>query len=43
MMTYGALCHACNVKRKGEISENRGEGDWLDLTDKENVGFKYTT
>jgi hypothetical protein len=32
-----------NKKRKEAIEENVGESDWLDLTDKENPAFKYTT
>jgi len=43
ILGYGAVCHASNKRRAGEISENRGDMDWLDLTDKENISFKYTT
>jgi ACS family allantoate permease-like MFS transporter len=43
ILTYGFLCHRSNQSRASEISENRGDQDWLDLTDKENKSFKYTT
>jgi hypothetical protein len=43
ILAYGFICHTSNKKRAGEISENRGDMDWLDLTDKENTSFKYTT
>ncbi|KKY23939.1 putative allantoate [Phaeomoniella chlamydospora] len=43
IMAYGAICHMSNKKRKGEISEVSGEMDWLDLTDRENKAFMYTT
>ncbi|TVY22577.1 putative transporter [Lachnellula hyalina] len=43
ILGYGAVCHVSNKRRAGEISENRGDMDWLDLTDKENISFKYTT
>lgn len=41
---YGIICHFSNKKR-AEAIEGRmaADRDWLDLTDKENVGFKYTT
>lgn len=42
ILTYGLVCHRDNKKREAEISENV-DRDWLDLTDKENKGFKYTT
>lgn len=41
---YGLLCKYDNKKRRAEIdSMAAAESDWLDLTDKENKGFKYTT
>lgn len=43
ILIYGLLCHRSNQSRAGEISENRGDMDWLDLTDKQNTSFKYTT
>jgi len=43
ILGYGFVCHASNKKRAREISENRGDTDWLDLTDKEKTSFKYTT
>jgi hypothetical protein len=41
---YGIICRFSNKKRT-EAIEGRmaADQDWLDLTDKENVGFKYTT
>jgi hypothetical protein len=38
-----ARCVRSNRARAGQISENKGDIDWLDLTDKENEAFKYTT
>jgi ACS family allantoate permease-like MFS transporter len=43
VLLYGLVCHMDNKKRKEAIEENIGESDWLDLTDKENPAFKYTT
>ncbi|KAH8881764.1 putative allantoate permease [Thozetella sp. PMI_491] len=44
ILAYGALCHFSNQKRKEVIESSvAGEQDWLDLTDKENRAFKYTT
>ncbi|TVY84406.1 putative transporter [Lachnellula suecica] len=43
ILGYGLVCQRSNKRRAGEISENRGDMDWLDLTDKENTSFKYTT
>jgi len=43
ILTYGAVCDRSNEKRKEAISENRRDMDWLDLTEKENGSFKYTT
>lgn len=43
ILTYGFICHRSNQSRAEEISENRGDMDWLDLTDKQNTSFKYTT
>lgn len=44
VLAYGALCSLENRRREqsGE-TEVAAEQDWLDLTDKENKGFKYTT
>ncbi|KAF9247583.1 hypothetical protein DTO013E5_4687 [Penicillium roqueforti] len=41
---YGLVCHFSN-KRRAEAIENHmaADHDWLDMTDKANVGFKYTT
>ncbi|KAI9733636.1 MAG: hypothetical protein M1834_003238 [Cirrosporium novae-zelandiae] len=43
ILAYGAICHMSNRRRANEISQNGGDQDWLDLTDQENVAFKYTT
>lgn len=43
ILTYGFMCHKSNVRRAEEINENVGDLDWLDLTDKENPSFKYTS
>ncbi|KAJ9143862.1 Allantoate transporter [Pleurostoma richardsiae] len=44
ILAYGALCHMDNKKRAAAIeSRLAAEQDWLDLTDKQNQGFKYTT
>ncbi|KAJ5579940.1 uncharacterized protein N7459_005925 [Penicillium hispanicum] len=44
VLAYGYVCHSSNVKRKDAIeSQMAADQDWLDLTDKENEGFKYTT
>ena len=41
---YGIICHSGNKKRTEAIeSRMAADQDWLDLTDKENEGFKYTT
>lgn len=41
---YGLVCHMSNKKRAEAIEARMAaDHDWLDLTDKENVGFKYTT
>ena len=41
---YGFICHTSN-KRRAEAIESHmaADHDWLDLTDKENEGFRYTT
>ncbi|CAI7621439.1 unnamed protein product [Penicillium pancosmium] len=42
--SYGIICHFGNKKRAEAIeSRMAADQDWLDLTDKENEGFKYTT
>lgn len=44
ILVYGALCHFANRKRVAAIeSELAADQDWLDLTDKQNEGFRYTT
>ncbi|RDW65332.1 putative allantoate permease-2 [Coleophoma crateriformis] len=43
ILVYGYVCAASNKKRQDEIAESKGENDWLDLSDKQNVAFKYTT
>lgn len=43
IMTYGWVAHSSNKAREAEINDGRGDQDWLDLTDKENTSFKYTT
>ena len=43
ILAYGAVCHLSNKRRVEEITERAGEQDWLDLTDKENSAFRYTT
>ncbi|KAK4868614.1 hypothetical protein LT330_006816 [Penicillium expansum] len=41
---YGVVCHLSNKKRAEAIeARTAADHDWLDMTDKENVGFKYTT
>ncbi|CRG92567.1 putative transporter C460,05 [Talaromyces islandicus] len=46
VLTYGALCHRENRKRAAEMQDGgvtAADQDWLDLTDRENRAFKYTT
>ena len=44
ILSYGALCHMSNRKRAEAIEARvAAEQDWLDLTDKQNEGFRYTT
>lgn len=43
VLLYGAACHIDNKRRASEIAEGAGEEDWLDLSDKQNKAFKYTT
>jgi hypothetical protein len=46
ILSYGVICHRENRKRKREASGGGvgvGAQDWLDLTDRENRGFRYTT
>jgi len=41
---YGLVCYFSNKKRADAIEGRMAaDHDWLDMTDKENVGFKYTT
>ncbi|KAL5335973.1 allantoate permease [Aspergillus crustosus] len=39
---YGLICHREN-KRRQALDRPVGEQDWLDLTDRQNEGFRYTT
>lgn len=42
--SYGIICQFGNKKRAEAIESRMAvDQDWLDLTDKENEGFKYTT
>lgn len=44
VLAYGALCAMSNRHRDAEANEQvAASQDWLDLTDKEYQGFKYTT
>lgn len=44
ILSYGLLCRMDNKKRAHAIaSQVAADHDWLDLTDKQNEGFKYTT
>lgn len=44
ILAYGALCVRDNRNRAVAIGNSvAAEQDWLDLTDKQNEGFKYTT
>ncbi|KAK2777485.1 allantoate permease [Colletotrichum kahawae] len=44
VLAYGALCAMSNRRREAEADEQvAASQDWLDLTDKEYKGFKYTT
>lgn len=44
ILCYGALCAKDNRARAVAIGNSvAAEQDWLDLTDKQNEGFKYTT
>jgi hypothetical protein len=44
VLSYGALCHISNKRRAVAIeSQLAADQDWLDMTDKKNEGFKYTT
>lgn len=44
ILWYGAVCARDN-RRRAAVVENTvaAEQDWLDLTDQQNTGFKYTT
>lgn len=42
ILAYGALCYQSNRKRAEEIAVGSDQ-DWLDLSDKENMSFMYTT
>lgn len=44
ILAYGLLCTWENRKRLGAAEgEVAAEQDWLDLTDKQKEGFRYTT
>lgn len=46
ILIYGSICHRENKQREADIQNGvvTADGqDWLDLTDKENRAFKYTT
>ncbi|KAH9902346.1 putative allantoate permease [Xylariomycetidae sp. FL2044] len=44
ILTYGAICHRENRRRAEAIQERVAvEHDWLDETDRQNEGFRYTT
>lgn len=46
ILGYGIICHRENKKREADIQNGvvTADGqDWLDLTDKQNRSFKYTT
>lgn len=41
---YGLVYYIGNKKRKEAIKARMSTNhDWLDMTDKDNLGFKYTT
>ena len=44
ILTYGLVCHRKNVDRAAAFEDQVAvEHDWLDETDMQNDGFKYTT
>ena len=44
VLAYGFLCRLSNKKRASVIeSQLAADQDWLDLTDKQNKAFRYTT
>lgn len=43
ILLYGYLCYRSNLSRKEDIDLAVGDQDWLDKTDRELKGFKYTT
>ncbi|KAL6247602.1 hypothetical protein RBB50_005948 [Rhinocladiella similis] len=43
ILLYGYLCYRSNLSRKEDIDLAMGDQDWLDKTDRELKGFKYTT
>lgn len=43
VLLYGYLSHRSNVARREDILAAVGDQDWLDKTDREIRGFKYTT
>jgi MFS transporter, ACS family, allantoate permease len=42
ILAYGGVCHLSNKQRAEEIAAGSHQ-DWLDVTDKENRSFVYTT
>lgn len=44
ILAYGFICHRENVRREDAPREQIAvEHDWLDETDRQNQGFRYTT
>lgn len=44
ILCYGLVCARDNRKRAAVLETTvAAEQDWLDLTDKQNEGFRYTT
>lgn len=39
---YGYMCRQSNIKRQPEVAAAETQ-DWLDMTDKQMTGFRYTT
>jgi ACS family allantoate permease-like MFS transporter len=40
---YGYICRRSNARRESDIAAATGTQDWLDMTDGQMPGFKYTT
>lgn len=43
VLAYGWMCYRSNQQRREDIDMAVGDMDWLDKTDGEIKGFKYTT